>query len=432
MRRRRASGLRQVAIVLLAATAAAAAGCSPPDGSDDEPASLTVFGPWRGTEADAFRTSMKPFEEQSGIDVVYSGSTSFAAEASRRLSDGETPDVLMFPQPGLMSGLTDQGYLLPLPGGTAERARASHHRGLADAVAETTEDSGLLYTLNVKSLVWYRPAEFAARGYEVPRTWGELDDLAAQILADGNAPWCMGVESFAASGWPATDWVEDIVLRTQPVDVYDAWVAGEIPFTDDAIAQAFSLFADTTLTPGRTVNSRRGILTTPTTTAHVPLFTDPPGCLMHRQASFEADNLDEAIIIGPAGDVDVFVLPAMDDTTTTEPPMLVGGTFAAAATDTPATWALMDFLASSEGSSGWLEAGGVLVPHAQIRPGDYRNEFDARLAQLLADADVVRFDASDQMPPQVGTQSFLAAMLDFIATGRLDDALALAQSGYGE
>jgi hypothetical protein len=94
----------------------------------------------------------------------------------------------------------------------------------------------------VKSLVWYVPENFEDAGYEVPETMEELKALTEQIVADGETPWCIGLGSGAATGWPATDWVEDIMLRTQPPEVYDSWVTNEIPFNDERVVNAIETF----------------------------------------------------------------------------------------------------------------------------------------------------------------------------------------------
>ena len=86
---------------------------------------------------------------------------------------------------------------------------------------------------DLKSIVWYPVDAFADNGYEVPTTYEELIALSDQIVADGNGnPFCIGIESGDATGWPATDWMEDIVLRTAGGEVYDQWVNHEIPFND--------------------------------------------------------------------------------------------------------------------------------------------------------------------------------------------------------
>ena len=42
-------------------------------------------------------------------------------------------------------------------------------------------------------------------------------------------PWCAGIESGDATGWPATDWMEDIILRTAGPETYDKWVSPRDP-----------------------------------------------------------------------------------------------------------------------------------------------------------------------------------------------------------
>ena len=78
---------------------------------------------------------------------------------------------------------------------------------------------GVPVKADLKSLVWYQPARFAANGYEVPETFDEFTALVDQIAADGNRPLCVGIESGQATGWPFTDWVEDMVLRQHGAEV---------------------------------------------------------------------------------------------------------------------------------------------------------------------------------------------------------------------
>ncbi len=426
---RRAERHRAVALGVAVLAATGVAACTATPDSDSDQPTVSVFGPWRGESAEAFRESMTTFEERTGIDVVYTGSANFVGDATRRVQDGLAADVMVFPQPGVMLELADQGLLVPLRSDVVQAATRSHRPEVTEALPAEQADVGIVYRLNVKSLVWYPPAVFDESGYSVPRTWSELDALAQQIANDGTTPWCLGVEAFTASGWAATDWIEDIVLRSTPVDTYDRWAAGDLPFTDAAIAASFEDFSEMALTVGRPFGGRRAVLNTNVQAAAQPMFDDPPGCLLHRQASFASDDLDPSVEIGPDGDIDVFVLPSRDDE---PPPLLVGGTFAASGTDRPQTWELLEYLASPEGSAPWVQRGGFISPHASVGRDDYGSELDGRMAELLADADVVRFDGSDLMPPAVGTGTFYSAMLSYIAAGQLDDALAEAQSGYDE
>ena len=96
----------------------------------------------------------------------------------------------------------------------------------------TVDDSiyGIWYRASVKSLVWYNPKAFEAQGFTVPTTWDEMLALSDQIVAAGAMPWCIGLESGDATGWPGTDWIEDIMLRTAGPDVYDQWITHEHSF----------------------------------------------------------------------------------------------------------------------------------------------------------------------------------------------------------
>ena len=102
--------------------------------------------------------------------------------------------------------------------------------------------NGAMYAVpfdaSVKSLVWYSPKMFAAKGYLVPQTWDQMVALSDKIAADpsGIKPWCAGVASGAATGWTATDWLEEVVLRQAGPDVYDQWIAHTVKFSDPQIA----------------------------------------------------------------------------------------------------------------------------------------------------------------------------------------------------
>ncbi len=410
----------------LLAAALVLAACS--QSVDDEPRpTVTIFGPFRDEAADLFRASLAPFEESTGIDVVYTGSGDFETEIVDRLEGGAPPDIAIFPQPGLLNELADAGYVLPLPGSISSAARASYRSGIDDLVGSLASVNGVVYRVNVKSLVWYSPTAFEENGYRVPRTMKQLWALAQDMVEDGFTPWCLGVEAFGVSGWPATDWVEELLLRQSGPEVYDQWARNAIPFTDAAVENAFAAFGDALLGVEQTLGGRGGILNTSVQRAGDPLLSDPPGCLMYRQASFQVDNLPAGTTIGPDGDVDVFVLPSATD----EPaPLVVGGTLAAALVDSPSTWETMVYLATAQAGLAWAEAGGFISPHAEVGPEDYPNAFDGAVSALLDEARVVRFDASDLMDPRVGSDSFFDAMLYYIGTLRLDEALQIAQSGY--
>jgi alpha-glucoside transport system substrate-binding protein len=248
---------------------------------------VNVFGAIVDVDQERFEASMIPFEEATGIDVVYEGSGDFESLITVRVEGGDPPDVAAFPQPGLMADLASRGALIDL-GGVLDVDQLEQDYIPAWINLGTVNDQlvGIFYRANLKSLVWYPIPEFEEAGYEVPETWDEMMALADQMVADGNAPWCIGIESSGATGWVATDWVEDIMLRTAGPEVYDQWVRHEIPFNDPAVKNAVEIMGEIWLNPDYVLGGTTAILTVPFGDAQTPMFDDPPGCWLHRQASF--------------------------------------------------------------------------------------------------------------------------------------------------
>ena len=422
---RRRPGRRGAALTL-ALSAALLVSCS--STSAEQPADVEVFGPWLGADALAFDNVIRVFEEQSGLDVRYTGTASFAEAAVDRARQGDPPDVEIFPQPGLLQEMMDRGYLYPLSDDDGPKVTPDYSPVLQGIGGKTQRVDGVIFRLNVKSLVWYRPELFREYGYEVPDTLPGLYDLTRRMIRDGNTPWCLGVSAGRASGWPATDWVEDLVLRGSGTDTYDEWAAGGLPFTAKPIADAYQEFGDLLLTQGATAGSRRSILNTTPAGSTKELLADPPGCLMYRQASFISASLPKGTTVGPDGDVDVFVLPGVE--ADEPPPLLVGGDIAAAASDRPETYQFLQFLATPEAAAAWEEVGHFISPLRGYDPQTYGDTFDERMNELLRESPVVRFDGSDLMIPAVGSDSFYTSMLTYIGTSDLADSLAEAQEGY--
>jgi alpha-glucoside transport system substrate-binding protein len=409
--------------VLFAVLALALGACGPV--TTDAGPSLSVFGPWRGADAEDFRATLEQFGDESGIDVRYIGSAAFAEAIRDRVEEGDAPDVAVFPQPGLVRDLAAEGQIASLPVQVADLATDGVVAGVGDVAAELAAAGGVLFRLNVKSLVWYSPAEFVARGYEVPETWADLAALSRRMAADGVAPWCIGISAFGATGWPATDWVEDIVLRLHGTSVYDEWTAGTVPFTAEEIGDAIDTFGDLVLTDA--FGGRRATLNTSPARAQDPMFGDPPGCLMYKMASFHLPNVPDELEIGPGGDIDVFVLPGAEPGSA---PVVIGGAVAAAFVDSEPVWQLMGYLASAQSGVPWAERGEFVSPHRDFPTGSYSSDFDRRMAALVNEAGVVRFDGSDLMTARVGAGTFFDAMANYVLTQQTELAQQIAQLGY--
>lgn len=409
-------------VAALAAVVAALVACSG-DAEDvsapDEPVVLEVFTNYRGADADAFREVLAGFTEQTGIETRLVGTAAFAARLPERVRDGDPPDVALIPQPAVLAELARDDRLAPLDLPELEDTLLP---GAAAVGFVDGQRYGVWFRLAVKSLVWYPPAAFAEAGYELPTTWDELLELTRRIERDGTPPWCLGMESFAATGWVGTDWVEDLVLRLHAPQVYDGWAAGRIPFTDERIQEAFEAFTTIALVEGRVAGGPRAILTTPALDAVLPMLDDPPGCLLSRQASFQLADLPDGTEVGPDGDLNVFVLP--DDDIVGPAPLVASGEIAAAFNRNPEPLALVEYLAQPSAGEPWARLGGFTSPHASFDATTYAEPFDRQVAELVADTEVVRFDASDQMPTEIGTGAFWTGIVDLISGAPLDRVLA--------
>ena len=242
-----------------------------------------------------------------------------------------------------------------------------------------------------------------------------------QDIADTDAlPWCAGIESGDSTGWPATDWIEDVVLREAGVDVYDQWWQHEIPFNDPQIVDSFEAAGEILKNPDY-VNGGLGgvdsIATAPWGDAGFPILEG--SCWMHRAANFYATNWPEGTEVGPEGDVFAFYLPAE---TTEERPTLVAGEFIGAFTDRPEVVAFQTFLSSPDWANSKAAAtpeGGWVSANNGLDPELLSTDIDRLSAEILADpATVARFDASDLMPSEVGAGTFWGGMVEWFASDR--------------
>ncbi|MEM9268538.1 MAG: ABC transporter substrate-binding protein, partial [Pseudomonadota bacterium] len=390
---------------------------------------VTVFGPWLGPDKELVENTFAYFEAATGVDVQYSGSDSFEQQIVIDTQAGSAPNVAVFPQPGLAADLAGKGLLAPLGADTASWVAENYAAGQSwvDLGTYANADGadelfGFFYKVDVKSLVWYSPENFEDAGYEVPETMEDLKALTDQIVADGGTPWCIGLGSGGATGWPATDWVEDLLLRTQTPDVYDAWVANEISFDDPRIVAAIEEFGAFARNDAYVDGGAGAVASTDFRDSPKGLFESPPKCYMHRQASFIPAFFPEGTEVGEGLDADFFYFPSYADKDLGNP-VLGAGTLFAITNDSPEARALMEFLKSPIAHEVWMAQQGFLTPHKGVNTELYGNAALKGMGEILLGATTFRFDASDLMPGGVGAGSFWTGMVDY-AGGK--DAAAVA------
>ncbi|MFT5201422.1 MAG: alpha-glucoside transport system substrate-binding protein [Candidatus Aldehydirespiratoraceae bacterium] len=387
--------------VALIIGAAILTGCG---GDDDQAARpvVRIFGPYRGDEAALFTAGLDEWADSAGIDVRYTGSANFVEDLQYQVGDIlSPPDIALVPQLGLVREMFRDGHIVPISDDTAEMLRRSYDEAALDLGRFDGTLIGFPYRANVKSLVWYRPEVLTSLSLTPPNTMTELESLVELIQEQGLTPWCLGIQAQLATGWPASDWVEDLILRQAGPDVYNDWVAGAVGFSDERIAEAFNTFRALVLEPGRVAGGVRKVLSTGTQESDDPLFNDPPGCVFFKQASFAYAWMPPGLEFGPARDIDFFLLPGAD--ANTPAPVVAGTDLAVAFSDRPEVAAVLAQLSTPEAGHTWAQEGSYVSPRNDVDPASYYRPVDQAVAEVLLGAETLVFDGSDAMPPQIGT-----------------------------
>jgi alpha-glucoside transport system substrate-binding protein len=360
--------------------------------------------------------SWEPFEECTGATIRGEFDKAFETQILVRAQAGNPPDIAFVPQPGLVQQLVSTGAAVPAPEETS--ANVDEFWGEDWKAYGTVDDQFYAAPLgaNMKSLVWYSPAEFEENGYEIPTTLDELRELSDTIAETGKKPWCAGISSGEATGWPITDWHEDMMLRLHGADVYDQWVNHEIPFDGPESTEALDavgeyLKNDDYVNGG--LGDVRSIATTTFQDAGLPILDG--ACSLHRQASFYAANWPEGTEVAEDGEVFAFYLPGA---TEDEKPVLGGGEFTLAFSDGPAVQAFQTYLSSDLWANIKADAhpeGGWVSSNTGVDPEKFVSPIDRLAVETFQDESAVfRFDGSDQMPAAIGSNEYWTQATNWI------------------
>ncbi|MDA7430109.1 ABC transporter substrate-binding protein [Primorskyibacter aestuariivivens] len=386
---------------------------------------VTITGPWTGNEKEKVDKVFSYFTEATGATVNYSGSDSFEQDIVISVRAGSAPNLAVFPQPGLAADLASQGHLTPLPAGTGDWVADNFAAGQSWVDLGTYADAdgndqlyGMFYRVDVKSLVWYNPIAFDEMGYDIPESMEELKELTQTIVDDGGTPWCIGLGSGAATGWPATDWVEDLMLRTQSPADYDAWVANDMKFDDPKVIEAIEEFGWFARNDDYVQGGAQAVATTDFRDSPNGLFSIPADCYMHRQASFIPAFFPEGTVVGE--DVDFFYFPAYEEKDLGKP-VLGAGTLFGITNPSDATNVFLEFMKLPIAHELWMAQGGFLTAHAGVNTATYADESLRAQGEILLNATTFRFDASDLMPGEIGAGAFWTGMVDYVTGASAED-----------
>ncbi|NYI40175.1 ABC transporter substrate-binding protein [Demequina lutea] len=375
-----------------------------------------MFGSILSPESDSLATSWADFEKCTGITIQYTGSNTFESDLPVKVNGGNAPGLAIIPQPGLLAQMVATGTVKDPPAQTV-----TNEGNWNDAWKSYGSVDGKFYAApmssNMKSLVWYSPKYFAANGYTVPTTWADMMTLSAKMATNMTGvakPWCGGIGSGTATGWPATDWLEEAVLGTYGGQVYDDWISHKVTFSDPKIQAAMKTVADWMLNPAWVNGGYGNVQTVATTTfqdAGLPILKNE--CGMLQQASFYEAQWPKGTDVSENGDVFAFKLPAVDPSISN--PVEGGGEFVTAFADDPATQAVQNYLSSPEWADSRIAvAPGWVSANEKVDQTLYTDPIDKISAKYLADPTATfRFDASDAMPAAVGSGTFWKGMVDW-------------------
>lgn len=377
---------------------------------------VTVLATWTGSEQESFMAMIQPWLDGTGTKINYTGNRDLGTLITSGIASGNLPDVAGLPGPGQMLEWYDSGNLKPLDFVDYAAYEGATPAGFA-ALGKAPDGKliGIFTKGTVKGLIWYNTKVWKG---ETPATWKDLN-TAARAAATGNTKqWCIGLESGGDTGWPGTDWLEDIVLRQAGPDVYDAWVAGKQKWSSPEIKAAWETFGDALQ------NAYGGsdyVVTTAFGKAANPMFADPPGCLLHHQASFITDNFVKDAGAKPE-DFDFFQFPDIDPQYAGS--VTGGGDLFGMFNDTPQARSLIQWLLTPDAQAIWVKRGGFLSANKNVGTDLYPDEAAKKSAEILATAKTFRFDGSDRMPNAMNKEFFKNIVTFAQNPGSLDSILS--------
>ncbi|NTF47422.1 ABC transporter substrate-binding protein [Rhizobium rhizogenes] len=396
---------------------------------------LTIFGPWRGEDEALFTSVLNYFTEATGANVKYSSSENYEQQIVIDTQAGSPPNVAILPQPGLLANLASKGYLAPLGDDLASWVKTNYGAGdswvgYGTYKGKDGKDAfyAFPYKADLKSLVWYVPENFEEAGYKVPTTMEDLFKLSDQIVKDGGAPWCIGLGSGGATGWPATDWVEDLMLRTVSPQDYDGWVDNSLKFNDPKVVNAIDEFGKFAKNAKYVNGGVAAVASTDFRDSPKGLFAVPPKCYLHKQASFIPSFFPEGTKLGQ--DADFFYFPPYAAHPELGKPVLGAGTLAAITKDSKAARAFIQFLQTPIAQEVWMAQSGFLTPYKGVNTATYANDTMKKEGELLTTATTFRFDGSDLMPGKIGAGAFWTGMVDFVGGKSAQDSADAIQKAW--
>jgi alpha-glucoside transport system substrate-binding protein len=390
-----------------------------------EGSEVSIIGTWSGEEEQTFRSILAPVLESCNLSLSYEGTRDLNTVLATRVEGGSAPDIAALPNPGSIMNYYQNMVSLEDVGVSPD----NYASGWVDRGSVDGTWYGLPVKTDVKSLVWYSPANFDAFGYEPPTTWSDFKDFLDTLKNDTDVPpLAMGFESGGATGWTATDFVQDILLRTQGKDFVSGLITGDTAWNDPAMVDAWNMYVD--WVKMYNAGGTDGAITTNFSDAILMPFQDPPQAWMVKQSGFAGSATIQPNFenFEYGKDFAFFVLPGVDGNPA---PMQVGGDFMGVFNNTPAVQAVIMFLSGPAGASAWAQAGFDLTPNNTVNTDDYPDQLTKDKADALANAPDVSFDVGDASSAEVGQAEF-DGITEAVSGGNVQDILNGIEDTYNQ
>lgn len=404
------AAIARVGRLLLALGLCAAPGACVACGGTSPGPSVTIMIPWTGEENHAFMTVIRQFTKKTGIQVNPEVTRAVSQELDADLAAGDPPDVVDLPNPGTAYQYLGNG-LMPLGVNLGDYAQP--WRGLA--MLNTSKVYVVPVKADVKSLIWYSTSAATSP----PRSWTELESLSKH-----GAPWCLGLASGAASGWPGADWIADIMLSMYSVGNYEKWLNGKLSWNSAQVREAWQEWGKLMGGGAAVRGGVSGALTTPYNQAL------PAG-----QCALDHGALSATGLTSTTG-YNYVRFPSASGAAS---PVMVSGDFMGLFTDNPNARKLLTFLSFKEAQALWVSQSGghAFSADEKVPLNRYPSRVEQSIAGLLQPGagSTLCFSAGDLMVADVSA-AFSQAVLDYVAAHyhNLNDllkGLRLTQQGAG-
>jgi alpha-glucoside transport system substrate-binding protein len=396
-------------VALLAALVAASLGTASRNAPAKKQAvsgTVTMLAVWTGAEGASFKAVLDGFKKKyPDVTVKYKSATDPAAALSTAIQGGNPPNLAALPNPGLMKDFANRKAIKPIT-----FAKSTVTKNYSKDWVNFGSVNGRLYGVFFKgankSTVWYNVHSFKNAGVKPPKSWSSLLSAAKTLRASGQVAYSIG----GADGWTLTDLFENLYLRAAGPTKYDQLTTHALKWTDPSVKSTLKLMAQ--------------VLSDKSNIAGNPLQTDFPASVTNvfqpskpkAAMVFEGDFVP-GVAAGQTKakaktDYNVFPFPSVNGKGGDY--VVGGGDVVTMFKDTPASRALITYLASPEAATIWAKRGGFSSPNKNVKSSAYSDDITRSTATALAKASTFRFDMSDLAPQAFGSQDEFADMQAFL------------------